>query len=428
MQEKIKAFLDSLKSNLAGLPEPEIEEALNYYEEYLYDALDEGKDIGEMLSQMDPPEKIASMIKAETSIRKARKSPGLGNYFKVIKYALANMTKPFAILLFSLFVIVTYGTAITLFCGVIALAAGVVVISVGTIYEAFKIPAEFVAEIIGTIGIGLFAAMICLLTAFGLYKLYKLFIKISSILVGLILNKSRKQESETRERPAGKHGSARLFVKICAIIAAASLIITLATGLPTNLFMIFNSLEPLDVSTRTWEFDKTEVDNISIATAHSHIRLEKGGSDKVKIEYEQPDWTEPEITLNEGRLTFVEKPNGRLPLFFLVSMHENRTDVVITLPDGLEPSELVLESRGGFIHINTLDFNTFAKTYTGNIYLESKSDDETASIAAMSRSGSILVNGVDAGRKGPGGSTYEITSQSGAKIELETSRGDIHVR
>ena len=138
MQERIKAFLDSLKSKLAGLPEPEIEEALNYYEEYLYDALDEGKDIGEMLSQMDPPEKIASMIKAETSIRKARKSPGLGNYFKVIKYALANMTKPFAILLFSLFVIVTYGTAITLFCGVIALAAGVVVISVGTIYEALK--------------------------------------------------------------------------------------------------------------------------------------------------------------------------------------------------------------------------------------------------------------------------------------------------
>ena len=151
------------------------------------------------------------MIKAETSIRKARKSPGLGNYFKVIKYALANMTKPFAILLFSLFVIVTYGTAITLFCGVIALAAGVVVISVGTIYEAFKIPSEFVAEIIGTIGSGLFAAIICLLTAFGLYKLYRLFIKISSILVGLILNKSKKQRSEVSERPAGKTGSARLL-------------------------------------------------------------------------------------------------------------------------------------------------------------------------------------------------------------------------
>ena len=57
MQEKIKAFLDSLKSNLAGLPEPEIEEALNYYEEYLYDALDE-EGHREMLSQMDPPEKL----------------------------------------------------------------------------------------------------------------------------------------------------------------------------------------------------------------------------------------------------------------------------------------------------------------------------------------------------------------------------------
>ena len=251
MDNKIKAFLDNLKLKLSGLPEAEAKEALDYYEEYLNDAMDEGKSLDELLSQLDPPEKIAAMIKAETSIRKAQKNPGLKNYLKVLKYALSNITKPFSVLLFSIFTFATYSTAIILFCGAFVFAAAVLILVSGSIFEASKIPGQYVAEIIGTVGSGLFVSILCLLLAYLLYKLFKLFIRISSSLVGRMLKKSHRPMSEIDKSPVEKDRSSNLFVKICIGIAVASLIITLATGLPIKLFMIFNSMEPSSVTTQS---------------------------------------------------------------------------------------------------------------------------------------------------------------------------------
>lgn len=425
MDERINAFLDKLKLGLAGLPESETEEALNYYKEYLQDALDDGKSVEELLSRLDAPEKTAAMIKADTSIRKARKSPGLGNYHRVLKYARANLSKPFSVLLFSIFIFATYSTAVILLCGAIAAGAGGAAILAGFIYEAVKIPGTFAAEITGTICIGLFAALLCLLAAFGLYRLFRLFIKISSGLVGRMLKKSRRQIPEIVETPAGKKASPVSFVKICAAIAAASLIIALATGLPVKLFMIFNSMSPLKTTTRVWEYDISDISQVSVTTAQSHILVEKAkdGSGKIKIEYEQPDWLEPETDTDGGRLVFKEISNGRLPLFPLVSLHENRTNVTVTLPEGFDPSGLELESRGGFVYINAADFNTRVKTYTGNIFIESGNTN----ITAVTSSGAIFAEGSKAGAAGSAVKTWAISSQSDIKIDLETARGNIYI-
>ena len=120
MDDRLKAFLKELEQKLTGMPEKEIKGVLDYYEEYLNDALEEGKNPDELLTHMDSPDKISAMIKAETSIKKAQSNPGLKNYSKVLKYAFSAITAPFAILLFSLFIFISYGIALMLFGGALA--------------------------------------------------------------------------------------------------------------------------------------------------------------------------------------------------------------------------------------------------------------------------------------------------------------------
>ena len=376
---------------------------------------------------MDTPDKIAATLKTDTSIRIAQKNPGLKNYHKVLKYAISNITKPFPILLFSIFIFTTYSTAIIIFCGSFVTAAAALILLAGSIFEALKIPGKYTAEIIGTIGSGLFAAMLCLLIAYGLFKLFRLFIKISTGIVGRMFKKTRSPIPKNERSPAEKTRSSRLFVKICAGTAAACLILAIATGLPVKLFMIFNSMEPLNIENRTWEYNAAEVRNLNINSAHSHIRLVKSSSDRIKIEYEQPDWMEAKADLNSGLLTFDEKSNGRLPIFFLISLHENKTYVTISLPEGFEPDNLNLESRGGFVHIESTDYNALVKTYTGNIYLEPGSDAFPYNLKAMTSTGLIQKNGKSVGTKSQNALKYNMSSNNGSSLELETSRGSIFV-
>ena len=426
MDDRIKAFLGELELKLAGLPEAELKKALDYYDEYLNDALDEGQRAEDLLERLGSPEKIAAVIKAETSIRKAQSSPGLKNYSKALKYARAGITRPFSILWFSIFIFITYSTAILLFCGAVLSAAAACVVLPGMILEAAKIPSKYAPEIIGTAGIGLFLAAICLLLAYGLLVLGRLFIKYSSGLVGRMLNKSRKPLPDVGENAAVKNKSSGRLLRVILVSAAAGLVLSLVSMLPVKLFMIFNSMEPSSIQTHTWEYDSASVGSIRIQTAHSHIRLVKGTTDKVAVTYEQPDWLEADISNNSGQLTFYEKSNGRMPLFGLVSMHENRTAVTVSLPEGAAPEDVKLESRGGYVYIEGMDLNIRAETYTGNIFLQ-HADGAKSGLKASTSTGSIKVTGIDAGTKSAEGLTYQAAGQNGSSIELDTSRGSIFI-
>lgn len=451
MDDLLKTFLTELKAGLSGFPESETREAVEYYEEYINDALEEGENPETVLSRLDPPEKIAAVIMTETSIKKAQSKPGLKNYSKVLKYSRTLITRPFSILLFFIFIFMTYSTALLLFLGSVASVVAACFVLLCTLFEGLKIRMEFVSEIIGFTGFGIFSSALCLLSAIALFKLCRCIIKLSTSLVSYMLNKPGKKltdsektgrikPSKTNEVIEGsakqslkKTGSKNLSLKVFLVITAGGLVISFLSGLPVKLFMIFNSMEPSSVITREWEYNKNDTKNISITTAHSHIRLEKGSSDKIKISYEQPDWMEPEISCTNGQLSFVEKSNGRLPLFPMVSMHENNTDVVLTLPQGFAPQALKLESRGGFIYIGTGDYSTQIKTYTGSIYVE-KNAAMDAGIKAATSTGVIQANGKDVGTKTTDGIRYEagsITYAASANtikaIEIETSQGSIFI-
>ena len=196
MYDRASSFIESLKNQLEGVPEEEIQEAISYYEEYLNDAAEAGKDVDEILARLGSPQEIAAMIRTEASIAKVQRSPGLKNFNSAVRYAFAGVTTPFAVLLLSICVALSYGIVAVFFVGAFAISAAAVVATLGLVYQAFDIPAKFTLEILGTLGLALFTAGILLLAAYMLYKLGKLFIKISASMVGLIMKKPQRPKTE----------------------------------------------------------------------------------------------------------------------------------------------------------------------------------------------------------------------------------------
>ncbi|MGE5614668.1 MAG: HAAS signaling domain-containing protein [Bacillota bacterium] len=429
MDEKIKAFLAELDSKLSSLPADEKEEALEYYREYINDAIEEGVDAEELLSRLDAPEKIAAMVKAETSIRRAQKNPGIKNYSKAVKYARFNITRPLMLFLFSILIFTTYGVAVTLFLGAFAGAASALILLSAIFYEAFKMPLSYTAEIIGTVGIGISGAGFCLFIAYVLFVLFRLFIRLSAGLIARMMKKPDMPAAgngEKKLRPARKAGFA-----MKAILAAtvAGLALAFVSGLPVKMFMIFNSMKPANITMHEWEYDAGGVSIIDIETAHSEIDLEYGKSGKIKLTYEQSDWLEPQISFENGQLSFKEKSNGRMPMFSLVSMHENKAALTITLPDSFKAENINLESRGGFIRISGSPGDISAGTYTGSIYVKFGPGAKPESVKARTTKGIIMAGGRDAGQKTTNGTVYDEyrpDMQNGIDFIIETERGSIY--
>ena len=85
MGDVVDRFIVELESQLSDLPKDEIEEAVSYYREYLNDAIESGEDPGIALQRLGTAEKIAAMIRVETSIDRARSNPGARSYGAVLK-------------------------------------------------------------------------------------------------------------------------------------------------------------------------------------------------------------------------------------------------------------------------------------------------------------------------------------------------------
>ena len=239
MDERIAEFIEALKIRLEGLPENEIDNAVNYYEEYLSDAQESGKDLDEVFKELGQPDKIAGMIKAETSVAMARHSPGFRSFVNVMQNAFLGVTTPLAIFLMSVFVLVSYCMVAVFFTGVFASAAGAIAVALGLVYQAFAIPSRYTPEIVGTLGFALLGTSICLLTAYGFYRLGKVFIVLSARVVGRMLKKPGKPSPEIDISQQGKKSNTKRIAFILIGLSAAGLVLASISGLPFKFFVIF---------------------------------------------------------------------------------------------------------------------------------------------------------------------------------------------
>lgn len=74
-------FLRALKSQLSGLPSPEIQDILRDQEEYIDDAVRSGRSEETVVASLGDPKAFASGILAEARIKSAESTDGLGSKF-----------------------------------------------------------------------------------------------------------------------------------------------------------------------------------------------------------------------------------------------------------------------------------------------------------------------------------------------------------
>lgn len=426
MDERIRTFTDELLKQLAGLPEDEIQEAAGFYEEYLSEALDAGKDLDWAISDIGTPDRIAAVIKAETSIAKARTNPGIRNFNSSFTSAFKLVTAPLSIFSLSLTALVSYSMVAVLFGGALVTALSALIIFCGMTYEAFRIPLKFFPSAIGAVGSGLVAAGICLIVAFCLFKLGKLFIRFSTNLIRRMLRLSGRDVPEISDKRAKKTGLRT--VPVLLSVAAAGFILFAVSGLPQTYFTIFNSMSSAEEKSVSYEYDIKGIRDIAIDSANSKIRVERTHGDKIAISYDQPLWMDHDIGNEAGVLEFKEKSSGMLPLFRLVILHEGMSEIKVLLPDGYSPEDLSLKSTGGHITVNGLYGSVTAKTSNGNITLNTSGAYGPFNITAVTFNGILQIGEkkfYKQQNKGPG---YWQKGTSGKLLQISSSGGNVVIK
>jgi len=138
-------FLKQLKHSLSKLPEDEILDAMQYYEDYFDDIGQENEK--QALLNLGPPQKVAAQIKAESYINTANENPGsLRSGLSSIKLVtLAIFASPIAVPLAAAAVIVAVALLISLFAILASLLiSGVALIAAGIVFVVCSIPTLFV--------------------------------------------------------------------------------------------------------------------------------------------------------------------------------------------------------------------------------------------------------------------------------------------
>ncbi|HEY8500575.1 MAG TPA: DUF1700 domain-containing protein [Clostridia bacterium] len=427
MSDKIDSFIMELESKLKDLPKDEIDEAVCYYREYLNDAEDSGEDPDVILQRIGTAEKIAAAIRMETSIDRARSDPGVRNYGSVLKNSFRVITTPFSILFLSMFVILSGGIFITFYAGAFCTFLGSILTIAAVVYEAANMPGEYFIEIIGLLGAGLMLSSVLMLVTICLYKVGRLFIKLSVWMIDKILNKQQQKEPSPKRTTAAKSGRTRAAVLIFSILSFAGFLIFAVSGLPMRYFNIFNSMKPQNIELVSYEFDIDQADVISVETAHSIIRLSEGSGDKIRFVYEKSDWLDCTFAAEGNTLHFHEKSGGRLPFFELVSMHESLTELKVYIPKGHNVERITVESKGGHVFVSGLIFNMQIETMNGSIEVNLP-DTGRVNVNAETSNGSIYVNNMQAGQKTGKKTEYIVTAGSEKTVNLKSANGDIRIK
>ena len=164
-----KEFLDEVRGRLSGLPEADIDKALEFYEESIQDRIDDGLTEDQAVAGVGTPEEVAEQILMDTPLSKIVKAN--------IKTSERKSVRVWEIILIVLGFPIWFSLLMACFAIVLAIA----IIFVALIIVFFAIVLAF-----GVAGIaGLFAGIFALVTGKGMAAL--LAIGVSLILIGLAL-------------------------------------------------------------------------------------------------------------------------------------------------------------------------------------------------------------------------------------------------
>ena len=164
-----KEFLDDVRGRLAGLPEADIDKALEFYEESIQDRIDDGLSEEQAVAGVGTPEEIAQQILMDTPLSKIVKAN--------IKTSERKSVRVWEIILIVLGFPIWFSVLMALF----AIALAIAIVFLALIIVFFAIVLAF-----GVAGIaGIFASIMSLAGGNGMSALTTL--GVSLILIGLAL-------------------------------------------------------------------------------------------------------------------------------------------------------------------------------------------------------------------------------------------------
>lgn len=435
MGSRLDQVLERIRAGLDGLPEDTVRRVLDYYQEYIAEAIEAGRSEDEILLRLGDPGEIVEEIRAEASLAPEKTpadmpGPGLGGPSptgttektgdrcgRIYSGARAHAGKILLALGVSPFYLLGIGFYIIAAGGLLSALTAVGL----TVAGILEIAPGYTWEKISMAGIGIFAAGCLAITGLLLWVGAA---GITSFAHGLWRRDLPRWLERDRETAGRKRGNGEIKKKlvVLATIALLGLGVALPTGLPLRYFLIWNSVKPaFEVYTQT--YNAADIREIEVKTLNSMIIAEVGarpGGNEIRIVYEEPDWMRGKFTVSGNRLIFSEESRGRLPFLDFVARHEGMTSVKIEVPPGYRAQAMTLASKGGHITIALPAGDIKARTLTGNIRFDGCGSP--FALRAVVKNGKIITGG----RSLAGGS---YTAGTGAEntVELESTGGTVTI-
>ena len=412
----------TIRGGLAGLPEEAAGRALDYYGEYIAEALEAGRSEEEILKKLGRPEEIIALVKAEASLDKAEMRPGpfrlIGATRKVFRSIVTSAAR--VSLLIGAAVPYTLALGLYIASGAAVLGAlGAVALMIDGISG---MSAGFVLEKIGAAGVAVFAAAVFAAAGLGLWLAANRITRLTL----RVLRRSLKRDWE-RGRDAGTGQTASLGLKkaflICVASALLGIVLIIPSGLPMRYFSIWNSMRPGHLTAVAGIYNATDISEIEATTLNSRIVVRTGAapSESIRVIYEKPDWMANTLALHSKRLIFREISRGMLPFLGFIARHEGMTAVMIEVPPNYAAKAVQIQSTGGHISVDLQAGSIRVKTGDGNIRFSSRG--WIYNIKVYARKGSITVKGrlFDGGVYASGAGEGHIAElrSSGGKIEID---------
>lgn len=171
-----EAFIGLLKTRLNDLPYDEVQRIIDYYDEYIMEAVDSGKNEEEVISSFGDIDILINKLRTEQQIEAAKKKPTVSNGIKVLIAVLGVLSIPIAIP----FVIALISVVIALIGVLIGIIAGVISLIVFVIYlfiQSFAVMGTDKAAAFLMMGGSLFGAGVLTFFVLGFTMLIRAIIK-----------------------------------------------------------------------------------------------------------------------------------------------------------------------------------------------------------------------------------------------------------
>lgn len=140
-----EVFLKELKEKIASLPKEEQYKIIFYYDEYISDAVEEGKTEAEVIASIEPIDTLAKQLlenhQKEKVFVEAKEKPTLSNGIKVLIAVIALFSVPLTIPLAIFVIVLAFAfilVIIAILVAIFAASVGLLLTSIGLVVTAVQ--------------------------------------------------------------------------------------------------------------------------------------------------------------------------------------------------------------------------------------------------------------------------------------------------